>query len=54
MRLEATDGPFVAGSGPVVAGRTLALVMALAGRASYCDELSGDGVQALRERCAWT
>ncbi len=52
LRLAATDGPFTAGSGPVVTGPTLALVMALAGRAAYCDELTGDGVDALRERCA--
>lgn len=51
LRLTATDGPFDAGSGPVVAGPTLALVMALAGRAAYCDELTGDGVDTLRERC---
>ncbi|EHR60113.1 maleylpyruvate isomerase family mycothiol-dependent enzyme [Saccharomonospora cyanea] len=52
LRLMATDGPFAAGSGPVVAGPVLALVMALAGRSGYCDELTGDGVDTLRERCA--
>lgn len=50
LRLEATDGPFVAGDGPLVRGSTLALTMAMAGRAAYCDELSGPGVAALRER----
>jgi uncharacterized protein (TIGR03083 family) len=51
LRLAATDGPFTAGSGPLVAGTTLALIMAMTGRAAYCDELEGDGVAALRERC---
>lgn len=50
LRLVANDGPFAAGSGPRVSGRTLALVMAKAGRSIYCDELEGDGVATLRER----
>jgi hypothetical protein len=52
LRLTATDGPFSAGAGPGVSGTTLALVMAMAGRALYCDELDGDGVAILRERQA--
>lgn len=52
LRLTATDGPFSTGSGPVVSGRTLALIMAMAGRALYCDELDGEGSAILRERCA--
>ena len=52
LRLTATDGPFTAGVGPRVSGTTLALVMAMAGRAAYCDELDGDGVAILRERRA--
>jgi uncharacterized protein (TIGR03083 family) len=52
LRLTATDGPFTAGVGPRVSGTTLALVMAMAGRAPYCDELDGDGVAILRERRA--
>ena len=52
LRLEATDGPFAAGTGPVVAGTTLALVMAMAGRAGYCDELTGPGVDVLAQRGA--
>ncbi|MEY9844398.1 maleylpyruvate isomerase family mycothiol-dependent enzyme [Streptacidiphilus sp. MAP5-3] len=51
LRLTATDGPFAAGDGPQVSGTTLALIMAMAGRASYCDELDGEGVATLRERC---
>lgn len=52
LRLTATDGPFGAGSGPEVRGSTLALVMAVAGRAEYCAELTGPGVATLRERTA--
>ncbi|MGA4686399.1 maleylpyruvate isomerase family mycothiol-dependent enzyme [Micromonospora sp. AB353] len=52
LRVEATDGPFSAGAGPLVSGTTLALMMAMAGRAAYCDDLTGPGVPALRERCA--
>jgi uncharacterized protein (TIGR03083 family) len=48
LRLTATDGPFTAGVGPRVSGTTLALVMAMAGRVPYCDELDGDGVAILR------
>jgi uncharacterized protein (TIGR03083 family) len=53
LRLEATDGPFTAGpdDGSPVSGPTLALVLVLAGRAAYCDDLSGPGVEVLRSRC---
>ncbi|MGW4793457.1 maleylpyruvate isomerase family mycothiol-dependent enzyme [Nonomuraea sp. NPDC004297] len=50
LRLAATDGPFSTGSGPLVSGGTLALVMATTGRSAYCAELDGDGVQILRDR----
>lgn len=50
LRLEATDGPFRHGKGPLVRGSTVALTMALAGRAAYCDDLDGTGVATLRER----
>lgn len=49
LRLEATDGPFRAGTGPVISGTTLALTMAIAGRPVYCDDLTGPGVATLRE-----
>lgn len=52
LRLVATDGPFTSGSGPLVSGTTLALTMALAGRAAYCDDLTGEGVSILRSGCA--
>jgi uncharacterized protein (TIGR03083 family) len=50
LRLLATDGPFKTGSGPLVTGTTLALIMATTGRTSYCDQLKGDGVATLRAR----
>jgi uncharacterized protein (TIGR03083 family) len=50
LRLVATDGAFSAGSGPLVSGTALALIMAMAGRGAYCDELQGDGAATLRER----
>ncbi|ANN18421.1 hypothetical protein SD37_24205 [Amycolatopsis orientalis] len=50
LRLEATDGPFAVGSGPLVSGTTLALTMAMTGRAAYLTELRGDGVPILRRR----
>jgi hypothetical protein len=37
--------------GRLVSGPTLALIMAMAGRALYCDELDGEGSAILRERC---
>ncbi|WP_299033911.1 maleylpyruvate isomerase family mycothiol-dependent enzyme [uncultured Pseudokineococcus sp.] len=51
LRLEATDGPFTAGEGPLVTGTTLALTMAMAGREVFCDELTGAGSPVLRARC---
>ncbi|MEC3982698.1 maleylpyruvate isomerase family mycothiol-dependent enzyme [Amycolatopsis sp. H20-H5] len=51
LRLVATDGGFTTGSGPLVSGTTVALMMAMTGRGAYCDELEGDGVATLRERC---
>lgn len=51
LRLVAADGPFTTGSGPLVSGPTLSLVMAMTGRATYCDDLDGDGAELLRSRC---
>lgn len=50
LRLEAADGPFRTGEGPAVSGSTLALVMTMAGRSAYLDELQGPGVETLRGR----
>jgi uncharacterized protein (TIGR03083 family) len=52
LRLEATDGSFATGTGPLVSGTTLALTMAMAGRGAYCDDLVGPGVAELRARCS--
>jgi uncharacterized protein (TIGR03083 family) len=51
LRLRATDLPFEAGRGPEVSGPLLALVMAVAGRAAYCEDLTGPGLATLRSRC---
>jgi uncharacterized protein (TIGR03083 family) len=51
LRLQASDGPFATGSGPLVSGSTLALIMAMTGRVAYCGELGGDGAATLRARC---
>ncbi|MFE2545027.1 maleylpyruvate isomerase family mycothiol-dependent enzyme [Actinacidiphila glaucinigra] len=51
LKLVADDGPFTTGSGPLVSGSTLALIMATTGRAAYCDDLEGDGVELLHSRC---
>jgi len=50
LQLRAVDGLFAAGSGPLVTGSTLALVMSMAGRDVYLDELDGPGVEILRIR----
>ncbi|MFC8594785.1 maleylpyruvate isomerase family mycothiol-dependent enzyme [Streptomyces atroolivaceus] len=51
LRLVADDGPFKTGAGALVSGSTLALTMAMTGRAAYLDDLEGGGVELLRERC---
>lgn len=50
LQLRSDDGPFTAGTGPLITGSTLALVMAMAGRSAYLDELDGPGVPILRSR----
>ena len=52
LRVEATDGPYAAGQGPLVSGTTVALTMAMAGRGAYCDDLAGPGAATLRARCS--
>ncbi|MBY5163632.1 maleylpyruvate isomerase family mycothiol-dependent enzyme [Salsipaludibacter albus] len=52
LRLVATDGPFAVGTGPIVEGTTMALVMTMAGREPFVDRLSGPGVDVIRERTA--
>jgi uncharacterized protein (TIGR03083 family) len=50
LELRADDGSFATGTGPLVTGSTLALVMSMAGRAPYVDQLDGPGVPTLRAR----
>lgn len=50
LQLRADDGPFTAGTGPLVTGSTLALVMTMAGRAPYLEYLQGPGMPVLRAR----
>jgi uncharacterized protein (TIGR03083 family) len=50
LQLRADDGPFATGTGPLVTGSTLALVMSMAGRAPYVGELDGPGLPTLRSR----
>jgi uncharacterized protein (TIGR03083 family) len=50
LQLRANDGPFATGTGPLVTGSTLALVMSMAGRVPYVAELDGPGVPTLRSR----
>jgi uncharacterized protein (TIGR03083 family) len=50
LTLKATDTHFSVGSGPVVEGPVMALLLAASGRKSALDELSGPGLETLRER----
>jgi uncharacterized protein (TIGR03083 family) len=50
LQLRADDGPFATSTGPLVTGSTLALVMSMAGRTPYIDQLDGPGVPTLRAR----
>jgi uncharacterized protein (TIGR03083 family) len=50
LRLRATDGAFDHGAGATIAGPTLALVMAMAGRSAYLDQLDGPGREIIRQR----
>lgn len=54
LELKADDGPFAAGTGSLVTGSTLALVMVMAGRSAYLEELQGPGLEILRQRLAGT
>lgn len=50
LRLESTDSPWAAGTGPLVRGSDAELLLALAGRPAASDRLSGPGVTTLRAR----
>jgi uncharacterized protein (TIGR03083 family) len=50
LRLEATDTGWTVGSGAPVEGPMAALLLLVTGRAAALDQLTGDGVRALRRR----
>jgi uncharacterized protein (TIGR03083 family) len=50
LQFRATDADWSTGSGPEVFGPAISLVMALTGRRSAVDGLSGEGVTTLKER----
>jgi uncharacterized protein (TIGR03083 family) len=50
LRLRATDAEWSSGDGPLVEGPIQQLVLAVAGRPSAIDRLSGDGVATFRRR----
>lgn len=51
LRLESTDQSFSVGDGVIVRGTPLALIMAMAGRRPFCDDLFGAGASILASRC---
>ncbi|MHA2787571.1 maleylpyruvate isomerase family mycothiol-dependent enzyme [Corynebacterium sp. S7] len=50
LSIKALDDDFRAGTGPTVQGELLPLVMTMAGRPQYLDQLEGDGVVLLERR----
>ncbi|BAW08712.1 maleylpyruvate isomerase family mycothiol-dependent enzyme [Nocardia seriolae] len=50
LRFLATDVPWEHGRGPLVTGTAEAVIMAIAGRASALADLTGPGVDLLRDR----
>jgi uncharacterized protein (TIGR03083 family) len=50
LTLRATDTDFSVGTGPLVEGPAISLLLAASGRAVALDELSGPGLATLRER----
>jgi len=50
LTLKATDTDFSVGSGPLVQGPAISLLLATSGRKSALDDLSGPGVETLRQR----
>ena len=54
LQLRADDGPFATGTGALVTGSTLALVMGMAGRRPYVDQLDGPGLPMLRAHLGGT
>ena len=50
LTLRATDAEWENGTGPLVSGPVLALVVAMTGRKAALDDLAGEGVDILRSR----
>lgn len=50
LTLEANDSDFRIGSGPIVRGNLLDLIMTMAGRPNYLSDLEGDGVAEIKRR----
>jgi uncharacterized protein (TIGR03083 family) len=50
LTLRATDTDWTHGSGPLVEGPLLTLLMAATGRTAHLDDLTGPGVDTLRSR----
>jgi uncharacterized protein (TIGR03083 family) len=50
LTLKATDTDFSTGSGPVVEGQVMSLLLVASGRAGALDELAGPGLDTLRNR----
>ena len=50
LTLKATDADWSHGTGPLVEGPAVALLMAVTGRQVYLDQLTGPGVEILRGR----
>jgi uncharacterized protein (TIGR03083 family) len=50
LTLAATDADWRHGDGPLVSGPAIALVLAMTGRKVALNDLTGDGVAALRDR----
>ena len=52
LALYATDQDWQHGQGDVIEGPLLSLLLAMTGRPTACDDLTGPGVPTLRSRCA--
>lgn len=50
LSLEAEDADFKSGSGPLITGNLLDLVMTMAGRPAFAVSLCGEGAEELRHR----
>ena len=50
LQLAATDLSWTTGTGPLVEGPAMSLLMAMTGRKTHLDDLSGPGLETLRSR----